>query len=63
MINCHIDEQKNQIGVTKVNKKTQCYSIIHLSHIWNHNTDYGISWKLLQLRMIENQVSLSLFIY
>lgn len=55
------DEQKNQIGVTKVNKKTQCYSIIHLSHIWNHNMDYGISWKLLQLRMIENQVSLSTY--
>jgi hypothetical protein len=50
------DEYKNQIGVNKVNKKTQCYAIIHLSHIWNHNIDYGISWKLLQLRMVVDQV-------
>ena len=45
------DDNKNTLVLDNIKPKIDCNAIIYLSHIWKNNKRFGLTWKLLQLKV------------
>jgi len=45
------DDNRNNLVLDNITPKIECNGIIYLSHIWKNKTRFGLTWKLLQLKV------------
>ena len=45
------DDNRNTLVLDNITPKIECNGIIYLSHIWKNNKRFGLTWKLLQLKV------------
>lgn len=47
------NENRQKLDIKDIKEKMFCNAIIHLPYIWHTEDNYGISWKLIQMKKVE----------